>query len=309
MTRIEELRRLASFDRPMDALSFDISKMALYKEQVKVSYQYIDAGGNTLNQAPVAVDNAQWEIVEDTLLLSVAAAQEAYDNALSGAVQVRVILDSTLAPTPTRDNLNPSLDAEALREELLKRDLQDTYVLEQGSAADGSIHGDNLVDGSVRLSKLATNSLPSAALQDESVTTAKIADGAVTTGKMAAGLLYAPALHDPAELSSLDITHEEDDSSVGLPYFGYISDLNVFRKASHDNLGRNGAEAAIGIARSRVGADVKIAVVDGAIVDGFSGLQAGRAYTLDNNGNPVLGSTNRVGVAVSATKLMLKGGA
>ena len=271
MTNIIETRQVSVFDNPLDALSFDVSRLAVYKEQVRVTYQYLDAGGTVLNPVPGTVAAGQQEIVDGTLLLSAVGAAQVYDNAPNAAVQVRLTFDSSLAPQPTEADLNASLSAEELQQELLKRDLQDEYVLQEGRA-------------------------------DDSVDTSALVNNTVTEDKLVGGLRLS------ADLPELDITHEEDDSSVGLPYFGYISDLNVFRKASHDNLGRNGAEAAIGIARSRVGADVKVAVVDGAIVDGFSGLQAGRAYTLDNDGNPVQGSTNRVAVAVSATRLMLKGG-
>ena len=133
--------------------------------------------------------------------------------------------------------------------------------------------------------------------------TSALVNNTVTADKLAGGIRLS------ADLPELDISHQEDDSSIALPYYGYISDQDTFKKASHDNLGHNGAQSAIGIARSRAGDVVSIAVVDGAIVSGFSGLSPGRAYTLNDAGNPVQGSTNRVGVAVSATRMMLKGGA
>ena len=271
MTKVTETRRLNVFNAPMDSLAFDVSNLVVYNEQVRMSYSYLDAQNNVLDPVPGVIPSARLDVSEDTLLLSPEGAAQIFDNAPNATATVKITINSALAPQPTETPPDPRLTAVQLQQELLKRDLQDTYVLEQGR-------------------------------ENDQINTSALVNGTVTVDKLAGGLRLS------ADLPELDITHEEDDSSVSLPYFGYISDLNVFRKASHDNLGRNGAEAAIGIARSRVGADVKIAVVDGAIVDGFSGLQAGRAYTLDNNGNPVLGSTNRVGVAVSATRLMLKGG-
>ena len=306
MVRKSDTRALTEYQDRTEELGVDITDMVIYKERLNVSYQYLDAQGAALNQAPVNVPINHFELFEGQMLLTLAGSASIYDNRVTGAVSVRLLLNSELAPQPTNTPVDAALNSEELQEELTKRDLQDSYTLSQGSAADGSIHGDNLVDGSVRLSKLATNSLGSDALQDGAVTAPKIAAGAVTADKLAAGLLYTPGVSDPVQLSALDVTFEEDDSSVSLPYYGYVSELNVFRKASHDNVGRNGAGVTIGIARSRVGADVRVAVVDGAIVDGFSGLTAGRTYTLNNDGDPAQGSENRVGVAVSNTQMMLK---
>ena len=132
MTKVIETRQLGVFAAPMEALAFDISRLAVYKERVQVTYQYLDASGAVLNAAARAVSADQLEVVENTLLLSVAGALEVNDNAPNTAVSVRLTLDSALAPQPTESPLDPSLTAEELQAELLKRDLQDVHVLEEG---------------------------------------------------------------------------------------------------------------------------------------------------------------------------------
>ena len=296
-------------------LAIPIGEMVVYKEQIKLSYEYRDANGEALGLS-AQLNISEYEVSEDIVHITVAGLTEMADNAPTSTDTIRIHLDSTIRPTASRVNMIPNLTAEELQEELTKRDLQDEYVLRTGSVDPGTVHGDNLADGSVRGSKLATNSIASAQLADGAVTAPKIADGAVTAAKLAPGSLYTPAVSDPVNLSTLDVTKERDGNEVAgdwvfinragnaekLTASAYHTDHGIVTVSGQ--LGKY----AIGLVRRIDGADAKIAVLDGAIVGSLAPMTVGRPYALNENGGLVEWSTGmaQVGVAISTTELMLK---
>ena len=313
----ENTLSLTEFASATAAASFDVSDMVIYKERLRLYYQYVDASGIALNPEPIDIPDSDWELVEDDVLLSIEGQNLIYDNRLQSATQIRLTFDSSLRPDPVRGDAVPNLTADALQEELTKRDLQDAYILRSGSVDPGTVHGDNIVDGSIRGSKLATNSLSSDALAQGSVTTAKLADGSVTATKVSRGLLYTPGVSDPNNLSTLDLTEQADGSVVG--DWVFITNNNRAKKLTRQNylddtgtpvpenqLGRY----AVGLVRTVVGADVRIATVDGAIVTGLSGLSTGQAYSLADDGSLQAWEQGhyQVGVALSSTRLMIRRG-
>ena len=317
MTKAVDNRQVAAYNNPSAALSYDISDLVVYNEQVRLSYQYVNSDGVVLNPVGIPLAQADWEIVESDLLLTPSGAQSVYDNRLPSAETVRVTVDSTIRPAPVAQNTLPNLNAEQLQEELTKRDLQDAYVLESGSVEPGTIHGDNIVDGSIRGSKLASNSVGSTAIADGAITRPKLADGAVDASKVAPGVLYRPGVADPTNMSTLDLT-EERDGSENTGDFVFLTGSNTAKKLTAVALSQDRGfvpvtgqlgRYAMGLVRRQDGTDVKIAAVDGAIVSGLS-LIAGQAYSLTDAGALKVWAAGefQVGVALDTSRLMLKRG-